>query len=562
MGIIKESFRYFIVKFCLFPQKFCALFSSIKYNRLYFIFYFLFQCHFARILSFSAQSTFTNCAFLSRCANLTTPSPLRIITMEGDTAMKFSLWNFRDWYEAYKIDLSYTITENIPSISMLATASDAADSRLGCALVLSADQLADCSGFRTALQFERDRILFPIASPSEVLNLGNAMIEHYTQWENTLLDQILSDISIDAFLNACQSDFPFPLALLHLNGVVLCHTADWSLPLSAQVRDTVLKNAMQRQQPMQPFFSSFYQEKAYSFLTNLIYANGRPFGILITYEEKHKLQPGDILLFHTLSELMQTAIQFRNDRPISLHPLATWYFSFVNDREDEQHTPVVPLSDVQWQSTDYYQVAAIEPVAGQILSSDLLSQLTDMDHCCVQTSNGISMLIHFGSNFPKRMEHDLDRLRTYCPETDFRIGLSLPFRHLSRLSAFCQQSQIAVKIAQKKEAFLLPISDSLSVCILHACRSLPCIHSLIDPVILQIAEADQTEGEHLLETLYTYLIFGQSVSQTSDALFIHRNTLRHRLNKVKKYLPNNWTEPKQSEQLLLSIMLYQNEKNI
>ena len=474
--------------------------------------------------------------------------------------MKFSLWNFRDWYEAHGVDLSYMITENTASISMLSTDSGAAERRLGCALVLSADQLADCSGFRTAMQFERDRILFPVASLSEVLNLGNAMIEHYTQWENSLLDQILSDTSIDAFLCSCQSDFPFPLALLQLNGVIRCHTADWTLPLSAQVRDTILKNTMQRQQTMQPFFNSFYQEQAYTFLTDLVNANGSPFGVLITYEWKRKLQPSDILLFHTLSELIQIAVQFHNDRSASLHPLSAWYFSFVNAKESERRAPVVPLSDAQWQPDDYYQVAAIEPTAGEVLSADLLSRLTDMDHCCVQTPNGISMLIHLGSDFPRCKDSEIDRLRTYCFETDTRIGLSLPFRGLSRLSSFCRQSQLAVKTAQKKKAFLLPISDSLSSCILRACRSLPRMQSLIDPVILQLAEADRKDGEHLLDTLYTYLIFGQSVSQTSDALFIHRNTLRHRLNKIKTYLPNNWSQPKQSEQLLLSIILYQNEK--
>ena len=69
--------------------------------------------------------------------------------------MKFSLWNFRDWYEKHDIDLSYMITENNVSISMLSTDVDASEGRLGCALVLSGDQLTDCTGLRSALQFGR-----------------------------------------------------------------------------------------------------------------------------------------------------------------------------------------------------------------------------------------------------------------------------------------------------------------------------------------------------------------------------------------------------------------------
>ena len=65
--------------------------------------------------------------------------------------MEFSLWNFKDWYEKQAIDLSYMISENTATISMLATTDHASEDRLGCALVQSSDTLEDCSGFHSLL---------------------------------------------------------------------------------------------------------------------------------------------------------------------------------------------------------------------------------------------------------------------------------------------------------------------------------------------------------------------------------------------------------------------------
>ena len=473
--------------------------------------------------------------------------------------MKFSLWNFRDWYEKHDIDLSYMITENNVSISMLSTDVDASEGRLGCALVLSGDQLTDCTGFRSALQFGRDRILFPVASSSEVFNLGNEMIEHYTLWENSLLDEILSGETIDSFLQHSQDNFPFPMALLHFNGVIGYHSSDWTVTLHSQVRNAILKTAMQKQSSTQPFFSSFFFGQPYTFLTDLVYVNHTPFGILIAYEAERKLQPGDIPVFHMLAEMIQTIVTFQSNQSVAVHPLASWYTNYVNSEDPVLQESVVPLSDVQWKLSDYYQVIAIEAPENSStqLPSDLVFYLTDLHHCCAQTSFGLSILIHLGSDFPQTSSDEITRLQSYCPESAARIGLSLPFQNLKQLPCFYQQSIQAVKLAQKKEVPLLTIASCLSENILSSCRSLPETPSLIDPTILKLAEADLNESDQLLKTLYTYLICGKSISQTADILFIHRNTLRHRLNKIKTYLPGDLDDCKYAEKLLLSLALYQ-----
>lgn len=148
--------------------------------------------------------------------------------------MNFSLWNFKEWFERQGIDLSYMISDNTASISMLSTADSASEGRLGCALVQPGEQLTDCTGFHTVLRFGSDRILFPVASPAEVLDAGAAMIEYYLDWENSLFDAITAGRSPEELVQLSQTVFPFPAAFFLPSGAPFFQTAGWSLPLNAQ----------------------------------------------------------------------------------------------------------------------------------------------------------------------------------------------------------------------------------------------------------------------------------------------------------------------------------------
>lgn len=52
----------------------------------------------------------------------------------------------------------------------------------------------------------------------------------------------------------------------------------------------------------------------------------------------------------------------------------------------------------------------------------------------------------------------------------------------------------------------------------------------------KLEEYDHAKGTFLLETILAYYMNGFSVGKTAEALFIHRNTLQYRLNKIEELL--------------------------
>ncbi len=74
--------------------------------------------------------------------------------------------------------------------------------------------------------------------------------------------------------------------------------------------------------------------------------------------------------------------------------------------------------------------------------------------------------------------------------------------------------------------------------------------------LLPILQYDQTHGGNLFSTLATYLECGSSPSATCSALFIHKNTLYSRLNKISQILGKTLSDSEVNFNILLAIKIY------
>lgn len=462
--------------------------------------------------------------------------------------MKFSLWNLKDWFETHGLDLSYMITDNAASISMLATSDLAAGGRLGCALIKPGDTQDDCTGFRSVLRFGTNRILFPVASPDEVLNLGMNMIEYYTSWENRLFDLILDGCSIETLLADSQRFFPHPTAVIHPSGFIRFQTPNWIVPLDAQAIGNLLTSIPTDTRETPSFRTLFFQQP-HTFLCHPLLTHHVPSGVLISCERQKKFQPGDIHLFRTLAETIQTALGFHADTSYILHPYAEW---FSHQLSGSGNHPF-PADDTEWEKDAFYCIALVKPLKQDAapLTGELTASLTNARHCCVLTEDGLAILVYLGKNIDTR--EAVEHLTAHCPPGSFKAGLSLAFRGLKHLPLYYRQAQDAARQSTEPLPAVKSIETCLSKYILQSCRKLP--QTLIHPAVMRLDEIDKRDGEQLVKTLYTYLALGRSLSLTANVLFIHRNTLRYRLKKIHAFFGALFDDPAVREQLLLSLML-------
>ncbi|RDY28544.1 PucR family transcriptional regulator [Romboutsia weinsteinii] len=77
-----------------------------------------------------------------------------------------------------------------------------------------------------------------------------------------------------------------------------------------------------------------------------------------------------------------------------------------------------------------------------------------------------------------------------------------------------------------------------------------------DEILGRILDYDKNKSADLLGTLRCYLINNCNLIKTSSELFIHRNTLIYRLNKIRTILDSNLEDPIFKNELMNALMIY------
>lgn len=74
-------------------------------------------------------------------------------------------------------------------------------------------------------------------------------------------------------------------------------------------------------------------------------------------------------------------------------------------------------------------------------------------------------------------------------------------------------------------------------------------------ILLPLDRADADRNSRLRDTLRAYYACGASVSKTAEALFLHRNSVRYRLDRVRALLGADIDHPEIAAALLVAFAL-------
>lgn len=81
------------------------------------------------------------------------------------------------------------------------------------------------------------------------------------------------------------------------------------------------------------------------------------------------------------------------------------------------------------------------------------------------------------------------------------------------------------------------------------------ILNYINETILDIYLYDETNASSLLETVYQYLLNNKSLEKTGEILFVHKNTVMYRLDKVKNLFSITFNNPMNNFSYIYSIAI-------
>ncbi|MDO4549122.1 MAG: helix-turn-helix domain-containing protein [Clostridia bacterium] len=146
---------------------------------------------------------------------------------------------------------------------------------------------------------------------------------------------------------------------------------------------------------------------------------------------------------------------------------------------------------------------------------------------------GDEMIVLMGSH-KKRNEAREEVLRALLKENNVRAGMSDWFSDISNVKEHYHQACDALKAgrALPKADELLRYREWFVSCFLNAVKEKLDLEPYVFPEIRLLATYDRERNTNLVHTLHIYIQNRMNMIEASEKLFIHRNTLRYRLEKI------------------------------
>ncbi|GIP22744.1 helix-turn-helix domain-containing protein [Paenibacillus sp. J22TS3] len=152
----------------------------------------------------------------------------------------------------------------------------------------------------------------------------------------------------------------------------------------------------------------------------------------------------------------------------------------------------------------------------------------------------------------------LNELQEYKDKSSFNIGIGNIYEDLNDFHQSIDEAKQVANVAYKLGISnrVIEVKDMLIPLFIVSQINNPLLNELIELNIKPLLEIDRTEKTNLFETLSVYLECDKNISIAAEKLFIHRNTMSSRLQKIEQIINKNFLDINDCFELQLLTIFY------
>ncbi|MDO5423789.1 MAG: helix-turn-helix domain-containing protein [Eubacteriales bacterium] len=148
------------------------------------------------------------------------------------------------------------------------------------------------------------------------------------------------------------------------------------------------------------------------------------------------------------------------------------------------------------------------------------------------------------------------KLEASYPGAEFVIGKGLPFKNISNIRQSYIQARRSLSVLSQPDGKIADYADIGFYKLLFEVGSRSVLEEYIQDSIFFLEEKEKDLSVPLVETLETYLNCRGNVSKAASLLYLHRNTMILRLNKIESLLGIDLNDNAVFYDLQISMMIY------
>ncbi|QKS72344.1 PucR family transcriptional regulator ligand-binding domain-containing protein [Paenalkalicoccus suaedae] len=180
----------------------------------------------------------------------------------------------------------------------------------------------------------------------------------------------------------------------------------------------------------------------------------------------------------------------------------------------------------------------LKPIAHTVDQLELICSQREKDAIIGSFKNGVYVLYPTAGKKVDRIHQEITLLYRELDrivQATFYMGIGRPYFEIGNLRESLDQAERSVVLGRTFfEEKRLVFYEDLGVYRLFAeIKNTEEMHQFFGETVNALVEYDRDHDLELMETLRVYFTHNESLNQTSKALFIHVNTLKYRLQRIK-----------------------------
>ncbi len=481
--------------------------------------------------------------------------------------MKLSMWILADWLKKYnpviQIDTGDMILEklNIQTQNVLSTDESVllVKGSLGTSTETGLEE-------EVILTNQSDVILLKSYPLEDIVNEISNAFAYYNSWENKLLYDARQSNPEQKIIDDCAELFG-PIFLIDMEMKRVAMSKQYGMGSVNQVWDELLINGGAYLEVIEKlkdscFFSNYgsFQKCNVTEVKGIVELNPYNKCIVISHTDEDGEVIGQMLICsnmdfnkseihlasiisNALSDIKNKEYKTRNSKVIS-----NFFSSMLNSQEQNESYKNFIYTMNNWSAHDEYCIISF----GKKAPKELTNTKTMVSMLNTLLNN--SIIVHDQGylvacvNISKNNQYH-EQLKQISVKYELQYGYSFVFEGLDKINHMKRQSLVAIR--KNKIDFLDTAFDTM----IDNLDDLDFIVTCIHPSLRVLREFDRENHTQLGQTLRSFLQCERSWIETSRKIFVHRNTIVSRINKIHETCSLNLDNPQEREYILFSFRI-------
>ena len=303
-------------------------------------------------------------------------------------------------------------------------------------------------------------------------------------------------------------------------------------------------------------------------ITGAVFVHGVCLAHVLMAAVNHPFREMDRECFGRLTHFVGQELQKIPVYETSKGQMGAYFLSSLLD--DEQPSPAVikrRLKVLDYHPYPVFYIGILKPNEEPLTTqgiSNIANQLLPILNHCVYSQYEEQLVVLF--NFKEEDglgDYAKDLLIKVASLNNLTVGLSNSFANLVDIRNYYQQARNAIKFGSiVSDAIddhnLYHYCDYAYVQTLYLTSKSHGLMQFCHPSLLKLMDYDKEHGTELMETLFEYLQTAGNTTRAASMLYLHKNTMLYRLNRIRSILGTDLTSGEDNFLLSFSyrILLY------